>query len=239
MASSRVLLLLACDTHPRPGNGLETRRRDAVPAVPADAVGADFHPLKRLLNRLEDLGVGLLQLEGDVHLVVAAGLIGQIALTAVDVHRLGKRTGARRIRENFRPLLEKHVFQPLQRRVVQSFFGHSTVAISVAAPARDSTRSAPSAAAIHSLRKVASGFLTRTSVLERMPTRVTARPVPMMPAATSGHDSRHSISKRYRASPHDRTTPPIVPRRPARPPSSPYSTASIRATIRVLAPSVR
>ena len=57
--------------------------RDRLAAVAADAVGALLHPAERLFDRLQDLGVGLLQFELDVDFVVAAGLVGEVSLPGV------------------------------------------------------------------------------------------------------------------------------------------------------------
>ena len=42
---------------------------------------------KSLFDGLQDLGVSLLQLQGDVHLVVTRGLVGHVALPGVVLHR--------------------------------------------------------------------------------------------------------------------------------------------------------
>src|ERR1700687_1915774 len=72
---SRVLFFLARDTDAGPRNRVQTRLRNWLAAIPADPVGALVDAPERLLDRLQDLRVGLLQLELDVHLGVATGLI--------------------------------------------------------------------------------------------------------------------------------------------------------------------
>ena len=49
---------------------------------------------QRFFDRLQDLGVGLLQLELNVDFVVAARLVGHVALAGVVLHRRLKRLDA-------------------------------------------------------------------------------------------------------------------------------------------------
>ena len=77
--------------------------------------------IERFLDRLQDLGVGLLQLELDVDFVVAAGLVGQVALPAVDVHRRRQRPRARRRRQDLAPLAQQHVLERREQRLVEEF----------------------------------------------------------------------------------------------------------------------
>jgi hypothetical protein len=74
------------DAHPRPGNRIEAGLGNRFTAIAADAVGALFDALKRLFDRLQNLGVGLLQLERDVDLVVAGRLVRHVALPGVIFH---------------------------------------------------------------------------------------------------------------------------------------------------------
>src|SRR5688500_5016136 len=88
------LLFLARDADAGPWTGVEPRLGDRVAAVAADPVGPLIDAAQRLFDRLEDLGVGLLQLELDVHLVVATGLVGHVALAPrVVLHRPLERLG--------------------------------------------------------------------------------------------------------------------------------------------------
>src|SRR5262249_29416291 len=84
---SRTLLFLAGDADTRPRDGVEPGFRDRLAAVATDPVSALFNPPERFLDGLEDLGVGLFQLELDVHFVVAARLIRHVALARVVLHR--------------------------------------------------------------------------------------------------------------------------------------------------------
>ena len=69
------------------GNGVEPCRGDRFAAVTTDAVRALLDPPERFLDGLKDLGVGLLQLQRDVDLVVAARLIRHVALARIVLHR--------------------------------------------------------------------------------------------------------------------------------------------------------
>ena len=68
-------------------NRFEPRRRNRVAAVAADPVGPLLDAAEGLFDRLEDLGVGLLEFELDVDFVVAARLIRHVALAGVIFHR--------------------------------------------------------------------------------------------------------------------------------------------------------
>ena len=71
--------------------GIAFNRASAIgsPQSRADAEGAFFDPHQRLVDRLENLGVGLLQPQLNMNFVVARGLIGHVALAAVVVlHRI-------------------------------------------------------------------------------------------------------------------------------------------------------
>ena len=67
-------------------------------------------PPERFLDRLEDLGVGLFQLERDVDFVVAARLVGHVALAGVVVHRRLQRLDSAGA-ENFSALLEQRILE--------------------------------------------------------------------------------------------------------------------------------
>src|SRR4030095_8820565 len=70
--------------------------RNRVAAITADAVGAFVDSAERLFDGLENLCVGLLQFELDMHLVGAAGLVGHVTLPPrVVLHRPLKRLGGR------------------------------------------------------------------------------------------------------------------------------------------------
>src|SRR6187200_2911340 len=73
--ASAVLLLFAGDADARPRDGIEPRGGDGFPAIPAQAVGPLLHALEGFFDRLQDLGVGLFQLQLDVHLVGAGRLV--------------------------------------------------------------------------------------------------------------------------------------------------------------------
>ena len=63
---------------------------------------------ERLFDRLQDLGVGLLQLQLDVDFVVAAGLVGHVALAGVVLHRrLNHLQGKTELVTDLLPLLEE------------------------------------------------------------------------------------------------------------------------------------
>src|SRR5688500_9861879 len=79
---SGLLLFLAGDAHARPGNGVEPGVGNHLSTIAAHAIRARLHALKRFLDGLQDLGIGLLQFELDVDLVVAAGLVCHVALAA-------------------------------------------------------------------------------------------------------------------------------------------------------------
>src|SRR5262245_41009700 len=72
--SSAVLLLFAGDADARPRDGVQPRGGHVLAAIPAQAVGPLLHALEGLFDRLQDLGVGLFQLQLDVHLVGAGCL---------------------------------------------------------------------------------------------------------------------------------------------------------------------
>src|SRR5262249_16310919 len=87
-AVSRFLFFLAADADARPGDRVESSRRDRLPAVTADAVGALLDAPQGFVDRLKDLGVGLLEFQLDVNLVVTARLVGHVALPAgIVLHR--------------------------------------------------------------------------------------------------------------------------------------------------------
>src|SRR5262245_23906407 len=91
------LFFLASFAGPRPRNGIQACFSDRLPAFAADAVRSLFDAPQRTFDRLEDLGVGLFELELNVDFVVARGLIGHVALPAgVVLHRplQGLRRGA-------------------------------------------------------------------------------------------------------------------------------------------------
>src|SRR6187399_2385161 len=88
LCRSGLLFFLAGDAHARPRNRVEPGVGNHLAAVAAQAKGASLHALERFLDGLQDLGVGLLQLQLNVNLVVAAGLIRHVALPArVVLHR--------------------------------------------------------------------------------------------------------------------------------------------------------
>src|SRR5215467_5357082 len=106
--SSRVLLFLARDADACPRNRVETCVGDRLAAVAANPVRALVDAPQRFFNRLKDFRVGLLQLQLNVDFVVAAGLIGHVALTRVVFYRRLKRLDAAGP-ENFGSLLQKRV----------------------------------------------------------------------------------------------------------------------------------
>ena len=77
-------------------HGMAFRRASAIglAAIAADAVGALVDTQQRFFDGLEDFGVGLLQLELNVDFVVAARLVGHVALAGVVLHRRLKRFDA-------------------------------------------------------------------------------------------------------------------------------------------------
>src|SRR5262245_12949045 len=90
----RLLFFLAGDTGPGPRNRREPRLGDRLATVAADAVRALFHAPQRAFDRLQALGVGLFQFQLYVHLVVAGGLIADVALAAgIVLHRPLQRLG--------------------------------------------------------------------------------------------------------------------------------------------------
>src|SRR5581483_8844045 len=90
----------------------------------------------------------------------------------------------------------------------------------------------------HSARSVASGLFLSTSRLDRTPTAATSSAVNPTPATCSSGNTRHGISSAYRLTPQVSATAPADPITPASAPRTPYSISSIRAMVRVLAPSV-
>src|SRR5262245_27990024 len=93
---SRTLLFLAGDADASPRDRPQARFRDRLAAVAADAVGALLDSPQRFFDGLQDLGVGLFQLQLDMNFVVAAGLIRHVSLTSVVLHRRLQRFDAAR-----------------------------------------------------------------------------------------------------------------------------------------------
>ena len=76
------------------GNRFQPRFGNRLAAVAAHAVGALFDARKRLLDGLQNLRVGLLQLQLNVDFVVPARLIRHVALARVVLHRRLQRLDA-------------------------------------------------------------------------------------------------------------------------------------------------
>src|SRR6187402_1725452 len=74
------LFLLAGDADPGPRDRVQTRFGNRFSAVAADAVNAFVDAAQRLFDRLQNFGVGLLQLQLNVNLVRSARLIRHVAL---------------------------------------------------------------------------------------------------------------------------------------------------------------
>src|SRR5262245_26450086 len=88
------LLFLAADARAGPRNGRQPRLGNRLAAVAADTVGPLVDTPQRAFNGLQDLGVCLLELQLNVNFVVAAGLIGHVALApGVVLHRPLQRLG--------------------------------------------------------------------------------------------------------------------------------------------------
>src|SRR4030095_9200055 len=96
------------DADARPRDRAEPRLGDRFAAVAADAVGALLNPPQRFFDGLQDLGVGLFQLQLNVDFVVAAGLIRHVSLTSVVLHRRLQRFDAARA-EYLATFLEQRV----------------------------------------------------------------------------------------------------------------------------------
>ena len=169
--------------------------------------------LERFLDRLQDLGVGLLQLQLDVDFVVAAGLIGHVALAGVVLHRRLQRLDPARP-EDLAALLEQRVLVDLH---VHRNRDSRTWIASFASPEHQIITSRRGRAA-YSARSVASGLSRRTSRLERTPMAATRIAVSATPAACSPAKIRHGMSSAYRLTPH---VSPIAPSEPTRPASDP------------------
>src|ERR1019366_2023767 len=91
---SRRLFFLARDADARPGNRVQPGLGDRLAAIAAHAVRTLLDAPQRFLDRLQNLRVGLLQLELNVHFVVAARLIRHVALARVVLHRRLQRLDA-------------------------------------------------------------------------------------------------------------------------------------------------
>src|SRR5687768_6806303 len=107
---SRSLFRFARDADARPWDGVETRLGNRLAAVAANAVGALLNALERLFDRLQNFGVGLLELQLDVDLVVARRLVGEVSLTRVRVKRHGQRITAT-AGEDVSPFPQQHLFE--------------------------------------------------------------------------------------------------------------------------------
>ena len=92
------------------GMAFSLRLGNRLAAVAADAVGALVNPLERLFDGLQNLGVGLLELQLDVDFVVAGRLIGQVALARVRVERDRQRIAAA-AGEDVSPFPQQHLFE--------------------------------------------------------------------------------------------------------------------------------
>ena len=77
---SAVLFFLTVEANLGPGHGLQPGRRDLLLAVDADPVGACFDSLKGDLDRAEQLGVGLFELDADFFFVGRSGAIGEVSV---------------------------------------------------------------------------------------------------------------------------------------------------------------
>ena len=75
-----VLFFFAVDADLGPRDGLQPGPRDLLLAIDADPVGACFDSLKGDLDRAEQLGVGLFELDADLFFVGGSGAIGKVSV---------------------------------------------------------------------------------------------------------------------------------------------------------------
>ena len=104
-----ALFRLAGDADARPGNRVQPGLGNRLAAVAAYAIGTFLNPLERLFDRLQNLRVGLLELQLDVDFVVARRLIRQISLARVGVQRDRQRIAAA-AGEDISPFAQQHLF---------------------------------------------------------------------------------------------------------------------------------
>src|ERR687898_818285 len=107
---SRILFRFARDADACPRDGVETCLGNGLAAVAANAVGAFLNPLERLFDSLQNLGVGLLELQLDVDFVVAGRLVGEVSLARVRVERHGQWIAAP-AGEDVSPFPQQHLFE--------------------------------------------------------------------------------------------------------------------------------
>src|SRR5687767_6604481 len=82
------LFFLATLAGPRPWDRVQPRFGDRLATLAADAVRPLLDAAERTLDRLQDLGVGLFELELNMDFVVAGRLVGHVALPAgIVLHR--------------------------------------------------------------------------------------------------------------------------------------------------------
>src|SRR5215471_4123754 len=77
--STLLLLRLAFDTNPRPGNGLKTCGCNFVLTIHADAVGAVIDPVNCLFYGSKKFGVGLFKSQANVNFTLLAGLVDPVS----------------------------------------------------------------------------------------------------------------------------------------------------------------
>src|SRR6187200_1865968 len=88
------LLFFATDADAGPRDCRQPCLGDGLAAVAAHAVDALIDALQRFIDRLENFGIRLFQLQLNVNFIVATGLVGHIALTTgVVLHRPLQRLG--------------------------------------------------------------------------------------------------------------------------------------------------
>src|SRR5262245_59698185 len=191
----RLLFFLAGDTGPGPRNRREPRLGDRLAAVAADAVRALFHAPQRAFDRLQDLGVGLFQFQLNVHLVVAGGLIGDVALAAgIVLHRPLQRFGGT-APEQLAALAHQRYPKYFQIHAGVLLRGPSRQGQAEIVP-RPSTgpRGRVRSRRRYSARSVASGLRRRTSRLATTPTAATTSAVATMPPTVRSGAASHSRS---------------------------------------------